>query len=90
MTVPFTWYGTYEVLLRKEGYETIRTGRRAEAPVYQWLGIDLLFETIVPGQRVDEHHWEFELSLQEPTDPNALIDRAMRLRQENAAIEDGA
>ena len=83
VTVPFTWYGTYEVLLRKDGYETIRAPRRADMPLYQWPGLDLLFENLLPVDLVDHHQWDFPLARQQPTDPDALVDRARRLRAAN-------
>lgn len=80
-TTAFTWYGTYEVVLRKDGYETLRTGQKADPPIYQWLGLDLFFESLWPGTLVDRHEWEFELTKLGPVDPNVLIDRATQLRQ---------
>ena len=79
-TVPFTWYGTYEVLLRRQGYRTIRTARRADPPVYQWLGLDLIFECFLPVNLVDRHQWDFPMTAHTPTDPNALLQRARTLR----------
>jgi len=31
VTVPFTWYGEYEVVVRQAGYKTLKTSRQAEA-----------------------------------------------------------
>lgn len=81
-TTAFTWYGAYEVVLRKDGYETLRTVRRAEAPIYQWPVLDLFFETVWPGTLVDEHEWDFELQEYSPADHNRLINRALQLREQ--------
>lgn len=81
VTVGFTWYGDYEVVLRKGGYETVRAPRRAEAPLYQVPPFDLFAETLWPGTLVDAHEWHFDLAAIEPTDPNTLVERARRLQR---------
>ena len=80
LTVPFTWYGTYDVVLRKAGHEPLHTTQTARAPVYQWLGIDLLAEVFWPFTITDEHEWEFVLSPLSAEDPNLLVQRAADFR----------
>ena len=46
MTRDFTWYGTYDVELRKEGYETLKTSGKVIAPWWQWVPIDLFAELL--------------------------------------------
>ena len=84
VTVPFTWYGTYDVVLRMDGYETVKTQRRVNPPIYQWPGLDLIFETVVPFELVDRHEWEFDSAEQQQPDRQALIGRARELRAEAA------
>ena len=86
VTVPFTWYGQYDVVVRKEGFETLKTVRNPDEPIYQWPVLDFFAECVLPFEFVDSHHWHFDLSEQEQTDPNALAERAGELRGE-AAIE---
>jgi len=43
----FLWYGTYDVTLRMDGYESLKTRATLFPPIYQWLGLDL-FAEIVP------------------------------------------
>jgi len=40
----FLWYGTYEVVIRKEGNETLRTRQKVIAPWWQWPPFDLFAE----------------------------------------------
>ena len=82
LTVPFTWYGNYEVLIRKDGYQTLKTARRTRAPFYEWPGLDLFFECFLPFTLTDHHQWEFELARLGPADPNDLINRAQNLQTE--------
>ena len=82
VTVPFTWYGTYEVVIRKDNFATLKTTRNADAPFYQWPPLDLISECLLPFELEDHHQWDFELSAQAPADPNQLIERAKTLRTE--------
>lgn len=80
LTRSFLWYGNYEVVLRKDGYETIRTARETKTPIYQWPGLDLIFENVLPWEFLDHHEWDFQLAPQQPTDPACLIERARKFR----------
>lgn len=83
VTTGFTWYGVYEVVLRKEGYQTVRTVHQTERPIYQWPVLDLFFEGLWPGTLVDRHEWDFQLQEFGPVDPNGLIERATRMREKS-------
>jgi len=82
-TVPFTWYGTYSVRLEKEGHEPLITTAKVRAPVYQWILIDLPFETIIPGTRHDDHFFRYTLKPAKPADPDAIRQRAEQMRSES-------
>lgn len=75
VTIPFQWYGDYDVRLRLDRMETPTTGpttqpvtvqyelhthRRAYAPWYQWLGVDL-FAEMIPVDFKDEKVWGFNV-----------------------------
>ncbi len=83
--VDFTYFGTYSVRLRKDGFEPLVTSRKAEAPFHEWPGIDLV-AMAVPGDDVTEIAWHFEL---EPAknDQEGVIERARVLRERLAAEE---
>jgi hypothetical protein len=84
VTVPFTWYGQYDVAVRKEGFRPIQTMRAPDVPVYQWPVLDFFAECVLPFEFVDGHHWHFDLSQEEQADPNALVERASNLRRQAA------
>jgi hypothetical protein len=42
----FTWYGVYDVTIRKEGYETVKASATLIAPWYEWVPIDLVAEVL--------------------------------------------
>jgi hypothetical protein len=79
--VPFTFYGTYDVRLEKEGYKPLWTQQKAKAPLWEYPGPDLLAEAI-PGM-VSNPTWHFELEQATPVqqqDPDQLLKNAKDLR----------
>ena len=46
--VPFTHYGDYDIIVRKEGFETVKTSHRLQTPWYELPGIDLVSECLIP------------------------------------------
>jgi hypothetical protein len=81
--VPFTWYGDYDIIVRKPGYQTLRTHHRLHAPWYQWPFIDLFAECLVPFTIHDDRQLPV-LALEPQAAPakEALLDAAQALRLE--------
>ncbi len=77
--VPFTWYGTYDVRLSKQGYETLNTTRQLKAPLGEWPGPDLFVE-IMPWTTHYQYRWDFELAEQTEVSEEGLVDRGQQLR----------
>ena len=77
----FLWYGTYDVELRKEGYETLVKPTPVWAPWWQVPPIDFLAE-LVPLPLEDKHAVEYRLKPtgMEQADPNAILRRAVAMR----------
>lgn len=82
----FTFYGHYDVRVRKEGYEPIATSRKAGAPLYEYPPIDLFAEAF-PADISSVVRWHFDLEpkpaeglTQEMKD--ALVERAAELRSQ--------
>jgi hypothetical protein len=82
VTVPFTWYGDYEVIVRKDGYQTVATHHRIKAPWYQTPGIDLISECLVPFTIRDHHETPlYRMEREEPPSPEDVVLRADELRE---------
>lgn len=84
LEVPFTWYGTYDVRLEREGYRTLQTEQVAEQPWWEVPGPDLFAEAI-PDKRV-EIAWHMEMEPETPAseiDPGRLLEFAKQLRELN-------
>jgi hypothetical protein len=78
MTRDFTWYGTYDVVLRKEGYETLKTEGKVIAPWWQWIPTDL-FAELLPLHDRRELSYRMKPHVQETVDPQELLSRAERM-----------
>jgi hypothetical protein len=77
VTVPFTFYGTYDVRLEADGHEALWTQRRLAGPLWELPGPDLIGEAL----GFQSHHvWHFVLDEQRPPDEQAIIDRALQMR----------
>ena len=77
----FLWYGNYDVALRKEGYETIKTQQNVRAPLYQIVPLDLVAE-LSPFHFKDQQTFDYTLTPMAPVDPQQLVQRAVQMRGE--------
>ena len=77
-TVPVRWYGNYDVVVRKEGYETLADERWLVAPWWQWVPIDAVAEAL-PLRLTHEPTMRFELEPAATRDAG-LLGRAEELR----------
>lgn len=82
VTVPFEWYGDYDVVIRKEGSETLKTHRQLKTPWYQVPPVDFAAELLIPFTVYDDHVWEFGLAPAKPTSESEIIERARQMRSE--------
>jgi len=60
----FTWYGKYDIELRKDGYETTKVAQKVPAPVWQWIPFDLAAD-LLPGKKTDQHHYSYMMQPQQ-------------------------
>jgi hypothetical protein len=79
MKYDFRWYGDYEVTLRADGYETLKTHRKIYTPIYGFPPFDLGAELF--GVK-DRREWTFQLQRADAAaaDPQALINRGNALK----------
>lgn len=88
VTIEFTWYGDYDVVFRKEGYDTLKTNVKLDPPWYEWPVIDL-FSQIAPWTYHDRREPPaFALQAQVVPEDETLIRRAKDMRTETIAAEE--
>ena len=89
VTTDFLWYGDYDVVIRKEGYETLSTHWLIPRPWYAIPPVDFFVESLWPGWIHDAHFKEFVLTPTSPPDAQALFDRAMQTRRQALDKKEG-
>jgi len=81
VSVDFLWYGDYDVILHKEGYETLHTHHKLLAPWYQVPPIDFLAETLVPFTVHDRQEMFFALEPAQEINREKLLEQASEFRE---------
>lgn len=81
VSTDFTWYGDYDVVLRKEGYETLKTNKRLKTPWYELPGLDFISEVLMPFTIHDKHEMSFAMASQTKTDRQTLLKNASEFRE---------
>lgn len=82
VTVPFSWYGDYNVRISKEGFQTLRTHRKLKGPWYDKFPCDFFAQIVNPNRILDSYEWTFELAPQQQPDRDELIRSADDLKNQ--------
>jgi hypothetical protein len=77
VTREFQWYGIYDVLLRKDGYQTLKTHAQVSAPWWQFIPLDFLTDLL---PMTDERVVSFDLAVQQPADPEEVLNNGEQMR----------
>lgn len=80
-SVEYIYYGTREVKLLKDGYETLTVLQWIPPPWYEIPPLDFFSETLVPNEIRDERTFTYQLVPTRVVPTNQLIGRAENLRQ---------
>ncbi|MBM44148.1 MAG: hypothetical protein CMJ36_03925 [Phycisphaerae bacterium] len=78
LEIDFTYYGTYDVQLSREGHEPVLTSADASPPAWDVIGLDFIFD-VAPFQSHSKVQWHFDLE-ERDGDLDALVERARELR----------
>jgi len=80
LSVPFTYNGTREVQLEKDGYKTIKVQQRVKPRWYETFPVSFVTENFWPREIRDERVMEFQMEPKTQVQGNMLLDRANDLR----------
>lgn len=80
---PFTYYGTREIRVERDGFRTETLKRRFNPPWYELPPLDFITETLWPFEIRDERVVDVELVPRELPQVDAVIDRASQLRDQS-------
>jgi hypothetical protein len=73
----FLWYGVYDVVIRKDGYQTLKTTATINPPLWQLVPLDLVTD-FLPLK--DERVVSFSLKPDAPVDPAVLMQNAEQMQ----------
>jgi hypothetical protein len=78
MKYDFDLYGDFDVILRKDGYQTLKTHQKIATPLHGYPPFDLAAEALGV---VDRYQWHFDLqpASAEAVDAAGLIERGREL-----------
>ncbi|MHB0956411.1 MAG: PEGA domain-containing protein [Pirellulaceae bacterium] len=82
VSTSFTYYGTRDVRLMKDGFETVTEEHKFATPWYQFPVIDFFAENVWPFEVRDERILDFDLPPQRSVPPTQVIQSAEQLRGE--------
>lgn len=80
VSLPFTWYGDYDIILRRAGYKTLKTHANITPPIYEIPPLDLL-SALAPWTYHDRRYLHYKLTRLGPLDEEALLRRAEQMRR---------
>lgn len=80
VSVPFTYYGTRDVQIEKDGYKPIRVQERIDPKWYNRFPVSFFTENFSPREIRDQRILDFQLQPKTMTGENELLDRANDLR----------
>jgi hypothetical protein len=78
----FTYYGTRQFEIVKDGYRTEKFLRRFNPPWYEWPGLDFITESLWPFEKRDERIIDVQLSQEAGIPTEALIRSGEELRSQ--------
>lgn len=82
VTASFEWYGDYNVTIRKEGYETLKTHRKLKRPWYDKFPFDFFAQILNPKRILDSYEWTFTLEEKRQISREELIQKAQELKKQ--------
>ena len=80
LPVPFTYYGTREIQLEKDGYKTVKVRERIRPPWFEKFPVSFFSNNFAGREIRHERVLDFQLEPKTQVQENQLLDRANDLR----------
>lgn len=90
VSMDFDHYGTREITLIKDGYETVTAMQKVRTPWYQKVPVDLVTDNFSPVKINDRMEYTFTLNKQELVSNEQLLQRAKGLRSQTRGLPEGS
>jgi hypothetical protein len=78
----FTYYGTYEVELVKDGYETAKVYQKIKPPWYQRFPLDFVSDNFLPFRVTNRNEYLYRMKPKVVVPDDDILGRANGLRSE--------
>src|SRR5262245_22059547 len=85
-SVPFTYYGKYDVTLIRDGYQTTTTQQRIRRPWFQFFPFDFVTEVLWPGHIQDNRTIPIAMDLIAQPRTDDILREANNVRQRGQAL----
>lgn len=82
----FTYYGTYDFTLIKDGYQTKQVAQKISMPWYEFPGVDFLTENAYPGKIEDIRRFRYCLEPLVQVRTDELLQQAEQLRGRGRSV----
>ena len=82
----FVYYGDYEFLIVKDGYQTKKVVQHIPAPWYEYPLVDFFSENLCTQRWIDVHRFHYDLEPLPAVRTDVLLEEAQRLRERGLAI----
>lgn len=83
---PFLYYGTYNITLEMQGFQTETFQQRVAPPWYAYPPADFITEHVIPSKIRDIRRLNYDLRPQVQVSPIDLIREATELRERGQAL----
>lgn len=80
VSIPYTYFGTREIKLEKDGFKTIKVQHRFDPQWYETFPVSLISENFAGREIRDERALDFYLEPKIQVQENDLLQRANDLR----------
>lgn len=80
VSVDFNYYGTREITLVKDGYETVKVMQKVSMPWYQIVPLDFVTDNLIPFRVTDRRGFHYQMQPQRHVSQEELLNNANNLR----------
>ena len=85
-SIDFTYYGTREITLIKDGYETRTIMQPVQMPWYQVPPLEFFSDNFLPFKVTNRHEFQYEMQRKRKVPQRDLLENANSLRRD---LQDG-
>ena len=86
VSVPFLYYGKYDITLVRDGYETKTYSAMIRRPWFEYFPLDFFAEVLYPTHIQDDRRLQFDLSAISQPRTEDVLNRANGIRQRAAGL----